>query len=233
MTCLRFVITALAPLVWLSRQITNLLQRDNKDSVLSRSEFLAMTQIGEEAGVFDKSESDIIANLLEFRKVRAKDIMTPRTVVFAADASTSIADFHEENPDFRFSRIPIFEDSKDNVIGFVLKHDTLGELAKDNGANALRSIRRDLLICEEDFPLPELFSRLVRRREHIALVVDEFGGMSGIVTMEDVIETMLGLEIVDESDQSTDMQAHARHQWEERAKTYGLSPETKPPTEEE
>ena len=232
-TCLRFVITALAPLVWLSRQITNLLQRDNKDSVLSRSEFLAMTQIGEEAGVFDKSESDIIANLLEFRKVRAKDIMTPRTVVFAADASTSIADFHEENPDFRFSRIPIFEDSKDNVIGFVLKHDTLGELAKDNGANALRSIRRDLLICEEDFPLPELFSRLVRRREHIALVVDEFGGMSGIVTMEDVIETMLGLEIVDESDQSTDMQAHARHQWEERAKTYGLSPETKPPTEEE
>ena len=222
---LRFIIAALSPLVWLSQQITSLLKRDKKESVLSRSDFIAMAQIGEQEGVFEKAESNIIANLLQFEQVEAKDIMTPRTVVVASDQATTINDYHTANPEERFSRIPIYQDSKDHVVGYVLKDELLAELVADHGDRPLADLSREILIVSESYPLPELFSRFVSKREHIALVVDEFGGMSGIVTMEDVIETLLGLEIVDESDQSSDMQAHARSQWQRRAKMHGLTQE--------
>jgi CBS domain containing-hemolysin-like protein len=219
---LRFITTALSPMVWMSQQITSLLKRDEKGSVLSRSDFIAMAQIGEQEGVFEKAESNIIANLLQFEQVKAKDIMTPRTVVVASEQAMTIDEYHTANPEERFSRIPIYQDSKDHVTGYVLKDELLAELVDNHGAKPLADLHREILIVSESFPLPELFSRFVSKREHIALVVDEFGGMSGIVTMEDVIETLLGLEIVDESDQSSDMQVHARTQWQRRAKMHGL-----------
>ena len=228
-TSLRFVITALSPLVWISQRITAVLKRDKEESVLSRSDFLAMTEIGHQTGVFEKAESDIITNLLRFEAIQAKDIMTPRTVVVAGDQADPIKNFYEEAEQLRFSRIPIYEDGKDDVTGYVLKDELLSEMVAERGTQPLSKLKREILIVDESFPLPELFSRFVEKREHIALVVDEFGGMSGVVTMEDVIETLLGLEIVDESDQSSDMQAHARAQWERRAKAHGLNQEPTPP----
>ena len=230
---LNFIIKLLFPLVWVSQFITKMLKKDKNKSVLSRADFTAMTDLGEKEGVFKKSESKIIRNLLSFNSIQAKDVMTPRTVVKASDESMTIRDFYEANRNLRFSRIPIFKDSKDNITGYFLKDHLLAALVEKRDNEPLSSIRRELLVAKDNFPIPELFNRFMEKREHIALVVDDFGGMSGIVTMEDVIETLLGLEIVDELDGADDMQALARKQWEKRAKGLGLLQEETPPSGEQ
>jgi len=222
---LLFIMVALGPLVWLSQLITRALKRDKEASVLSRSDFLAMARIGAREGVFEKKESEVIVNLLRFGRIRATDIMTPRIVVLAVDETMTLEAFYAEHRHVRFSRIPVYTGAKDHITGYVLKDDMLAALVDGDGKQTIDTLKRPIVVIDEQFPLPELFSRLVSRREHIALVTDRFGGMAGIVTMEDVIETLLGLEIVDESDPAEDMQRHARLQWERRARAHGLSPE--------
>lgn len=219
---LNFVILILTPLVWFSQQITKRLKKNKGESVFSRADFTAMARIGTKEGVIEEDESNIIMNLLKFKSVKTTDIMTPRTVVKAASEETLIQDFYKENQNLRFSRIPIYEQSKDNITGFFLKDKMLDALINEQGEKPLTTIKRNIMIVNETFPLPELFNRFMREREHIALVVDEFGGMAGIVTMEDAIETLLGMEIVDELDSTTDMQALARKNWEKRAKNLGI-----------
>ncbi len=230
---LRLVIAILYPLVWLSQWITRALKKDAKGSIYSRSDFLALTEIGTRAGVFNASESEIIANLLRFNRIKAGDIMTPRTVVIAAPDDMTIKAFFEGNEELAFSRIPIYQhDDKDDIIGVILKDDLLAALVEGGGDRPLSSLKREIMVIADNFPLPELFTRLLEERQHIALVVDEFGGMAGVVTMEDVIETLLGLEIVDESDQDEDMQLLARRSWERRAKARGILTEGEQPGDE-
>lgn len=219
---LNFVIYALYPLVWLSQFITKSMKKDKDKSVLSRADFSAMAEIGEKEGIFRSNESRIIHNLLRLNTIRTKDVMTPRTVVKAANQERTIQEFYDKNEKLQFSRIPVFAESKDHINGFVLKDEILSSIIKDNGEAPLRDIMREILIINEQVPLPDLFNQLMEKREHIALVVDEFGGMAGIVTMEDVIETLLGIEIVDEQDNIEDMQLLARKNWEKRAKVLGL-----------
>jgi CBS domain containing-hemolysin-like protein len=234
---LAFIIKALYPLVWFSQFVTRALKKEEVGSAFSRSDFLAMADIGAKHGVFEQHESEIISNLLRFHAVRAKDVMTPRMVVKAASACQSIGNFYEQNRDPRFSRIPLYEnDSRDHVIGYLLKDDLLAAVVAGEQSAELRSLMRKIIAVPEDHPIVDLFNRFLTEREHIALVVDEFGGMAGIVTMEDIIETLLGVEIVDESDQTTDMQVLARRSWERRAKRLGLvvepSPLAEPPAGE-
>ncbi len=220
---LRLALLVLAPLVWLSSLVTGLLKGKDERSVLSRSDFVAMAEIGAETGVFQRSESEMIANLMRFHRVRAADIMTPRTVVRAAPEEISLREYHEGHATRIFSRIPTYhEGSKDRVTGYVLKDDVLEALVAGRSDDPLSSIRREILVVPDAFPVDDLFYLFLEKREHIAAVVDEFGGMAGIVTMEDVIETLLGLEIVDESDTAEDMQALARRSWERRARALGL-----------
>lgn len=219
---LNFVIYALFPLVWLSQFITKLLKKDKDKSVLSRADFSAMAEIGEKEGIFRSNESRIIHNLLRLNTIRTKDVMTPRTVVKAANQERKIQEFYKNNKKLQFSRIPVYAESKDHINGFVLKDEILSNMINNNGQASLREIMREILIINEQVPLPDLFNQLMEKREHIALVVDEFGGMAGIVTMEDVIETLLGIEIVDEQDNIEDMQLLARKNWEKRAKVLGL-----------
>ncbi len=227
--CLQFIIAVLAPLVWMSQLITKVLKKDKSRSVLSRSDFMVMTELGAKQGVFEESESHIIGNMLKFNTIRAEDIMTPRTVVIAAPESMTVNEFHDANPDLRFSRIPIYhEDSIDQITGYILKTEVLSSLINKDSDLSLAMIKREIMVVRETTALPDLFDHLMQKREHIALVVDEFGGMAGIVTMEDVIETLLGLEIVDELDRAEDMQALARRQWQQRAKKIGLIEESKP-----
>ena len=220
---LALIIKLLAPLVWFSQFVTRALKKDEVHSAFSRKDFLAMADIGARDGVFEQQESEIIANLLRFNMVRAKDVMTPRMVVKAAWACQPIGEFFEQNRDLRFSRIPLYEkESQDHIIGYMRKDEMLAQMV-DGGKDAeLRTLRRDIISVPEDFPIIELFNRFLSNREHIALVVDEFGGMAGLVTMEDVIETLIGIEIVDELDQTTDMQVLARRNWEKRAKRLGI-----------
>lgn len=219
---IHLLIYALIPLVWLSQLITRKMKKDKFRSVLSRADFTAMAEIGEKEGIFRRSESKIIQNLMRLNTIRTKDIMTPRTVVKAADQERTVADFYQANPRLQFSRIPVYENTNDHINGFVLKDEILDCMIRENGNRRLKEIMREIIIVNEQMALPELFNRLIEKREHIALVVDEFGGMAGIVTMEDVIETLLGLEIVDEQDNIEDMQSLARQNWHKRARALGL-----------
>lgn len=219
---LTFISFLLAPAIWVSTLITKMLKKDKEKSVLSRTDFAAMTQIGVKQGTIKNSESRIINNLLKFDSIKTQNITTPRTVMLAANKDQTLKEFYDAHPTIRFSRIPIFDTSIDKVQGYVLKDDLLDQILKGKSDSALSSIMRDIIMVNEEMPVPELFNKMNEAREHIALVVDQYGGVEGVVTMEDVIETLLGLEIVDESDNSADMQKLARKKWAERAKALGL-----------
>lgn len=220
---LNFIMMLLAPLIWLTQLLTKTLKKEKDKSVLSRSDFMVMTEIGEEEGVFHANESTIIKNLLRFHTIQTEHIMTPRTVVHAAAEETTLQGYYDNTPSLQFSRIPTYhEGSKDRVTGYFLKDTLLTHLLDGKGDQPLSTLRRDIMVVNKQFPITDLYNRLLEKREHIALVVDEFGGMAGIVTMEDVLETLLGLEIVDESDKTVDMQKLARENWKKRAKALGL-----------
>ena len=211
------------PLVWMSQGLTKLLARGEKESSVSREELAALTQIGHEEGVFDASESRILSSMLRFNELSARDVMTPRTVVVAYDESTPIQAVADG--DRRFSRLPLFAGDRDEMTGFVLRDDVLEAIAEGRGDEPASTIARPLTTVRDDLPLPRLFEQLIDAKQHLAVVVGEYGGTSGIATMEDVIETMLGLEIVDEADRERDMQAVARARWRERAEKLGLDHE--------
>lgn len=220
---LEFIIVLLYPLVWISQIITRALKKDKSQSVFSRSEFLALAEIGVTEGEVEQQDSEIIANLLRLQKVSAGDIMTPRTVVRRASELQTIKDFYKTAGELPFSRIPLFEDdNKEHISGYFLKAELLESLVQGNGNHKLSSIKRDISVVHENLSISDLFSHLLEKREHIVLVVDEYGGMAGIVTMEDVMETLLGMEITDESDNTVDMQVLARKNWEARARRIGL-----------
>jgi len=191
-------------------------------SVFSREDFQAMTDIAQKIGVFEENESAIIKNLLTFKEIHAKDIMTPRVVMVSASENETIQFFYNEHPKLQFSRIPIYKENSDNITGFVIKSELLEEIIKGNGGKNLVELKREILVTNRNLPIPDLFEEFIAKREHIALVVDEYGTTSGLVTMEDVIETLLGLEIMDESDNVADLQHLARMNWEQRAKKIGL-----------
>ncbi|AKA35097.1 MAG: hemolysin [Muricauda sp.] len=216
-------------LLWILQLFTKLIGKKNvHGSVLSREDFTAMADIAHEEGAVLESESKVIKNLLRFDEIKAKDIMTPRTVLKIASEDMTIKDFFQANPQLRFSRIPVYKDRVDNITGFVLKDQVLETIINEKGTAPLSTIKRDILATSRDTPIPQLFETFVAKREHIALVVDEYGSVSGLVTMEDVIETLLGLEIMDESDNVADLQLLARKNWEERAKRLGIIQEQIP-----
>ena len=215
-------------LLWILQLTTKLIgSKGHHESVLSREDFSAMTQMAEEEGVFQESESKVIKNLISFKEISVKDIMTPRTVIKMASEKMLIQEFYDANQNLKFSRIPIYGTSPDEITGYFLKDNLMEAIIKGNGKKALKSIMRELTITTRNFPIPDLFEELIAKREHIALVVDEYGSVSGIVTQEDVIETLLGLEIMDESDNVADLQMLARKSWETRAKRLGLLDENK------
>ncbi len=219
---LRLLTAVLAPIVWLSQYITRGLKRDRTQPVLTRTDFLAMAELGAQEGVFEAGESEMIGHLIRFRTIQSGDVMTPRTVVAVASEHESIADYYNTAKDLAFSRIPVYDESKDYITGYVLKTDLLIALVEGRGDEAVATLRREIVAVGETFAITDLFAELRKRQEHLAVVVDEFGGMAGILTMEDVIETLLGLEIVDETDATVDMRELARRHWTRRAQALGL-----------
>ena len=209
-------------ILWLLELVTNLVGKSEHGTNISREDFSAMADIAEEEGVFQESESKVIKNLIDFKKILVKDIMTPRTVLQTANETMKIQDFYEENPLLKFSRIPIYDDSIDAITGYFLKDQMLEAIIKGSGNETLKTIKRTIIVTERNAQIKPLFENLIEKHEHIALVVDEFGSISGIVTQEDIIETLLGLEIVDESDSHEDLQMLARKMWKIRAKRHGI-----------
>jgi CBS domain containing-hemolysin-like protein len=210
------------PLVLLSKGLTRLLSRGKPETSVSREEISALADIGHREGVFEAEESRILKSLFRFGSLRARDIMTPRIVMFALPATTTVGEVLHEHGQMRFSRIPLYGRNRDEIMGYVLKDDILLKGARDELDLAVSALNREMVVVPDGMPLPELFERLLDTGEHIALVVDEYGGVEGLVSMEDVVETLLGLEIVDEADTVEDMQALARQQWYRRARRLGL-----------
>ena len=220
---LAILVVILSPFIAMTELMTRKLRKDRSGGMFSRSEFMVMAEIGAREGVLERGATEIIRNLLRFNTIRVKDVMTPRVVTRTAPADMTLEAFHQQYPQLRFTRIPVYDgDNQEAITGYVRKDDILKQIADGNGNRQLQMVRRDILVVIEAFPIIDLFNRFIKKREHIALVVDEFGGMSGIVTLEDVIETMLGLEIVDELDRQEDMQAQARKSWERRAREMGI-----------
>lgn len=215
---LRVLLWVLHPFVWVSQFITKRLKEDKNKSVLSRADFAAMAQAGAEFGTLNEKETTIIHNLLELEKLTVRDVMTPRTVLIMGDEDMTVKEFYEETDPLRYSRIPIYHEKEDNITGLVLKDDILGQLAQDHDDLTLKDLKRKILIVDDDQNLFSLFETLTRQRSHLAVAVDNYGSLVGLITLEDVIETLFGLEIMDESDRVADLQQHAQKIWEKRAK---------------
>ncbi len=220
---LQLLIRLLAPLVWMSQGVTRLLKREKTRPLLQRADFIAMARLGESEGVIEQNESSIIASLLRFRSLRVADIMTPRTVMVTASADQTIEAFVADKANLTFTRIPLYRDGdRDQINGFVLKSDLMTSIIEGDQAKPLSIVARELPVIPKTAPVGELFQQLLKTRRHIALAVDEFGDIAGLVTMEDFIETLLDTEIVDELDTTEDMQQHARRLWQRRAERLGL-----------
>jgi CBS domain containing-hemolysin-like protein len=210
------------PLVVFSALITKAISNNQQEQTTSREEIAALASIGADEGVFTEKEHKIIQNLLKLKNVKVTEIMTPRVVVAVADENLSLADFLKNKDYLKFSRIPIYSENDENITGYVFRQKVFEKLAEDQHELKLRDIKRDIVIVHDSIVLFTLWEKLLEKKEHIALIVDEYGGLDGIVTMEDIIETFLGLEIIDEKDTITDMQKFARERWNARQSKYNL-----------
>jgi CBS domain containing-hemolysin-like protein len=212
----------LYPFIWISSMITGFLKKDKKKSVFSKQDFSAMVDVVSESGDLSNEDHKLIKNLLQFDDLAVKDVMTPRTVMIMADESLSMAEFYKKNKVRSFSRIPLYQETKDEVTGILLKDHLLQHLLEGDDTAPLSSISREATFVPGSMTLRKVFETLNEKQEHLAIVVDEYGGVMGLVTLEDIIETLFGFEIVDETDAITDPQKFARQKWEARAKKLGL-----------
>ncbi len=213
---LQILMWILAPLVWLSQLITKSLKSEKNKSVLSRSDFTAMAMVGEESGTLDTKEVKIIKNLLDLEKLHVKDIMTPQTVALIANQEATIIDFFEKNKPIRYSRIPIYDQNVNNITGIVLKADILRSIIDQKESQPLKALTKPVKFIDGDKTLSDLFNFFTTERIHLAIVTDQFGSLMGLVSLEDMFETLLGHEITDEFDLVEDLQLLARKKWEER-----------------
>lgn len=219
---LRIMVFSLKPFVWLSGVVTGLLKSDKDKSVFSRRDFAAMADVINESGQISKADHTLIKNLLAFDDLTANDIMTPRTVMVMANESLTLGEFYKTHKDLRFSRIPLFGDNRDEVTGLLLKDELLGGMIEGKENEKLSTIKRSIPVITSRLSLRKVFMRMNENRDHIAVVVDEYGGLQGLVTLEDIFETLFGMEIMDETDSISDLQQYARKQWETRARKLGL-----------
>ena len=158
-------------------------------------------------------ENRIIQNIIDLKKIKASEILTPRVVVFLANESLDLDSFSKEKNFSKHTRIPVFTNNIENVTGYVFLQDVIEKMSNKNNNLILKDLKRQILTVPNSVNVFSLFNQFLKKKEHIALIVDEYGGFDGIITMEDIIETLLGLEIIDENDQVIDMQLYAKEKW--------------------
>lgn len=215
-TSLKVLMWILAPAIWLTQLITKFFKSDLHGSVLSRADFTAMAKVGQEQGVIQQNESTIIKNVLDLSKIKIKDIMTPSIVMTIEDESQTIDEVYKGGNIKKFSRIPVYNEDPKFVTGVVLKDEIMSNIISGNGASKLSSIKRDIKTFNQETDLSELFKTLTKDGEHIAIVSNEFGTITGLVTLEDLFETLIGMEITDEYDEDADMRLLAKKVAEQR-----------------
>ena len=206
------------PLVWLLERLQRRISSNSTQVSVSREDISAMVSVATEEEVIEKDEKMMIQNLLKLDEITAHEIMTPSTVVEMAEGQMTIREFYD-SADLTHSRILVYDDDNDDyVIGYALRQDVLEKMAEDKFDTTVRDITRPILSFPEEEPVGNIWEKFLEKKEHISVIIDEYGTFRGIVTLEDVIETMLGQEIVDETDEVVDMQEYAKEQWEKAQK---------------
>lgn len=207
------------PVIYCLEKITHLISRNSQPVSVSREEVSAMVTVGAEEGVLEKKENKMIQNLLKLDEITAHEIMTPSVVVSMADSSMTLKEFYQDEELSKYSRIPVYDDdNSDYITGYVLRQTILERLAEDKFNVHLKELARPILSFSEEESVANIWEKLLEKKEHISIIIDEYGSLRGIVTLEDVIETMLGFEIVDEKDEVVDMQEYAKAQWKKMQK---------------
>jgi len=216
---IRLLIAVLYPFVLLVQWVTRCFPAP-EEAAVSREEVIAMANVGEEEGVIEEDENKIIRNVMRLDDIKAYDVMTPRVVASIAPEKMTLKEFYDTDKYDHFSRIPLFADSPEYITGYVLRNDVLEDLAEDHFTKTLGSIKRPLPQFNEEMTVGDIFDQMLKQKSQISIVIDEYGCFEGILTLEDVIETIFGLEIIDENDEVTDMQQYARERWKQRQKRY-------------
>ncbi len=217
---IQFLSFVLYPLVLLVELITKLFG-ENEDPSVSREEVLAMVNVGEEEGVVDEDENKIFSNLMRLDSIHAYDVMTPRVVAKTAPESMTLRAYYDNDEYDHFSRIPLYKpEAPEYITGYIMRNDALEDLTEDHFRKTLGSIKRPLPAFDQDLTLGTIFDSMLKQKSQIAQIIDEYGMFVGILTLEDIIETIFGLEIIDENDTVIDMQQYARERWEMRQKKY-------------
>ncbi|WP_027002936.1 CNNM domain-containing protein [Hugenholtzia roseola] len=229
---IKFMILLTYPLVKVSAVLTKLLARDEKVPTVSREEISTLATIGTQEGIFADKENKIIQNLIRLKHIKLAEIMTPRIVLVMAEEKMSLADFLKNKDFLHFSRIPIFaENNRDHITGYVFRELVFEKLAEDEFDLTLHDIKRDILTFSGQTNLFTAWEEMLARKEHISLILDEYGGVDGIVSLEDIIESLLGFEIIDEKDTIADMQQYALERWKNKQKKYQILKSDEPKQE--
>ena len=192
-----------------------LAKAENEDKV-SREEVIAMAELGEDEGTIEESESTVIENVLMLDDILVEEVLTPRSVIFAVNKTNSVREVLDKYNDIEFSRIPVYEDGLDNIIGIVRRHILLKSKAEDQFDVTMGELAKPIHAVEEDDSVGDVLDEFVKRREHLFMVKDQFGQVAGLITLEDAIETLLGVEIVDETDSVVDMRKLALDNWRKK-----------------
>ncbi len=210
---IRILMVVTFPFVWLSQVLSAKMTPDEDEmKKVSREEITAMAEIGEDEGSIDEHESDIIENLFKLKKIAVEEILTPRLVIFAFEHKETVGKIMEEHEEINFSRIPIYNENIDSILGIVYKDTLLETMADDYFEKTMADIVEPVDWVYEEQTVESVLNKFTNTRSHMFIVKDEFGGTTGIVTLEDCIETLLGVEIMDESDEVADMRALAKNQ---------------------
>lgn len=222
-----WLIKLVYPLVWVSTRLTRLFHR-NGDVEVTRAEIIAMAALGKKGGALISRENDYLSNALNLREIATETVLTPRTVVHMLDQRQTVSAALDDPRTLQFSRIPIYDENTDDITGKVLRNELFVAERDGHGQQPIEDFAKSILRVSEKLPVYQLLDLMIKNRVHLCLVEDEFGQTSGIVTLEDAIETLLGREIVDESDTVEDMQKLARDKYRERLRSEKIKPAAPP-----
>ncbi|MBR1678405.1 MAG: DUF21 domain-containing protein, partial [Bacteroidales bacterium] len=217
---MNFLVVILYPIVWLVERLRRSISDGEPDTGISREEVSAMANIGEEEGVIDNSENKVIQNIIKLDDIKAYDVMTPRVVAAIAPENMTLKQFYKQEELSHNSRIPVYADSPEFITGYIMRYDVLENLAEDKFDTRLKSIKRKIAAFHEETSVSDIWESLLKTKDQIALIIDDYGCFQGIITLEDIIETILGMEIIDENDTITDMQQYAKERWLKRKNQY-------------
>jgi CBS domain containing-hemolysin-like protein len=223
---IRFFIWFTYPIILLTLFVTNRISKNDDSMSLSKEELLESALLSEGEGLLGEQESDVIENVLLLDKIKIREILTPRTVVFALDGSRSIKDIIENEPAiFKFSRVPVYVDSIEKITGIVMTKKIFKQALQDDSV-ALNSVKKNIFKISENLPVSRALNLFIKKKEHMFLVLDSYDQTEGILTLEDCVETILGVEIVDESDSDADMREVAKQKMRMKRREDSISNES-------